>query len=253
MTQLHITDLNQVIGTLSGGQKKRVGLAQVLIQSPDLLLLDEPTNHLDFDSIEWLQKYLANYKGALLVVTHDRYFLDQVANQIWELSFGKLYQYEGNYQDYVAKKAVRVEEEATAEHKQQQLYKQELEWMHAGAKARSTKQQARINRFNDIKSNVGTRQVEDKVDINLGQQRLGKKVIQLKDASLKLGDHSILNDFSMLIQAGERIGISGENGAGKSSLLNVIAERLPLTPAPLKLVRLSKWPTIRSKWTHPGR
>lgn len=228
LTQLHITDLNQVIGTLSGGQKKRVGLAQVLIQSPDLLLLDEPTNHLDFDSIEWLQKYLANYKGALLVVTHDRYFLDQVANQIWELSFGKLYQYEGNYQDYVAKKAVRVEEEATAEHKQQQLYKQELEWMHAGAKARSTKQQARINRFNDIKSNVGTRQVEDKVDINLGQQRLGKKVIQLKDASLKLGDHSILNDFSMLIQAGERIGISGENGAGKSSLLNVIAERLPL-------------------------
>ncbi|WP_125762678.1 ABC-F family ATP-binding cassette domain-containing protein [Levilactobacillus mulengensis] len=228
LTQLKITDLSQAIKTMSGGQIKRVGLAQVLIQSPDLLLLDEPTNHLDFDSIAWLQQYLASYKGALLVVTHDRYFLDQIANQIWELDFGKLYQYPGNYQAYVQEKAERVSQEAEADQKQQQLYKKELAWMKAGAKARSTKQQARINRFNDIASNVGTRQVQNNVAISLGQQRLGKKVIELKDANLTLGDHVILKDFDDLIQGGERIGISGENGAGKSSLLNVIAQRLPL-------------------------
>ncbi|KRK38911.1 ABC-F family ATP-binding cassette domain-containing protein [Levilactobacillus parabrevis] len=228
LTQLKITDLSQSIKTMSGGQIKRVGLAQVLIQSPDLLLLDEPTNHLDFDSIAWLQQYLASYKGALLVVTHDRYFLDQIANQIWELDFGKLYQYPGNYQAYVQEKAERVSQEAEADQKQQQLYKKELAWMKAGAKARSTKQQARINRFNDIASNVGTRQVQSNVSISLGQQRLGKKVIELKEANLSLGGHTILKDFSDLIQGGERIGISGENGAGKSSLLNVIAQRLPL-------------------------
>jgi len=229
LTQLKITDLSQSIKTLSGGQVKRVGLAQVLIQSPDLLLLDEPTNHLDFDSIAWLQQYLSSYKGALLVVTHDRYFLDQIANQIWELDFGKLYQYPGNYQAYVQEKAERVSQEADAEQKQTQLYKKELAWMKAGAKARSTKQQARINRFNDLADQQGTRQVEQHVAISLGQQRLGKKVIELKDANLQLGDHLILKDFSDLIQGGERIGISGENGAGKSSLLNVIAGRLPLT------------------------
>lgn len=228
LTQLKITDLSQEIKTMSGGQIKRVGLAQVLIQSPDLLLLDEPTNHLDFDSIAWLQQYLASYKGALLVVTHDRYFLDQIANQIWELDFGKLYQYPGNYQAYVQEKAERVSQEADADQKQQQLYKKELAWMKAGAKARSTKQQARINRFNDLSSNVGTRQVQSNVSISLGQQRLGKKVIELKDANLKLGDHTILKNFNDLIQGGERIGISGDNGAGKSSLLNVIAQRLPL-------------------------
>lgn len=228
LTQLHITDLNQRVATMSGGQRKRVGLAQVLIESPDLLLLDEPTNHLDFDSIDWLQNYLANYKGALLVVTHDRYFLDQVANRIWELSFGKLYEYQGNYQDYVAQKAERVEREAAQEHKQQQLYKQELDWMRAGAKARSTKQQARINRFNDLKDSVGTREVESDVSIGLGQSRLGKQVIELQDANLTLGDHRILSDFNLLVQAGDRIGISGDNGTGKSSLLNAIAGKLPL-------------------------
>ncbi|ANZ61991.1 multidrug ABC transporter ATP-binding protein [Secundilactobacillus paracollinoides] len=228
LTQLHITDLTQKIGTMSGGQQKRVGLAQVLIRSPDLLLLDEPTNHLDFDSIDWLQNYLANYKGALLVVTHDRYFLDQVANHIWELSFGRLFSYDGNYQDFVGQKAERVELEASQDHKQQQLYKQELAWMKAGAHARSTKQQARINRFNDLEANLGTTPVEHDVSIDLGQTRLGKQVIELQHANLTLGDHHILNDFSLLVQAGDRIGISGENGAGKSSLLNVMADRLPL-------------------------
>jgi len=228
LTQLHITDLSQTVKTMSGGQRKRVGLAQVLIQSPDLLLLDEPTNHLDFDSIEWLETYLASYKGALMVVTHDRYFLDQVANQMFELSFGELYKYTGNYQAFVQAKAERVARDVTAEHKQQQLYKKELAWMRAGAPARSTKQQGRINRFNDLKGNLNTLQVDSDVDISLGQQRLGKKVIELKNASLRFDDQTILNDFSMLIQANDRIGITGINGAGKSSLLNVIAERLPL-------------------------
>lgn len=228
LTQLHINDWSQKIGTLSGGQKKRVGMAQVLIQAPDLLILDEPTNHLDFDSIEWLQGYLANYKGALLVVTHDRYFLDQVASQIIELSFGKLYFYTGNYQAFVEQKAQRVEHELTAEHKQQQLYKKELAWMRTGAKARTTKQQARINHFNDLKDNLNKVQVDGKVDINLGQQRLGKKVIEVKNGSLKLGDHQIIKNFNLLIQAGDRIGITGVNGAGKSSFLNALAGKLPL-------------------------
>lgn len=228
LTQLHITDLTQTVSQMSGGQQKRVGLAQVLIQSPDLLLLDEPTNHLDFDSIEWLESYLASYKGALIVVTHDRYFLDQVANQMFELSFGELHKYTGNYQDFVQAKAERVARDVLAEHKQQQLYKKELAWMRAGAPARSTKQQGRINRFNDLKDNLNTLQVDNDVDISLGQQRLGKKVIELKDASLQFDRQTILDHFSMLIQANDRIGITGINGAGKSSLLNVIAGRLPL-------------------------
>lgn len=228
LTQLHIEDLTQKIEELSGGQRKRVGLAQVLIQAPDLLILDEPTNHLDFDSIEWLEQYLANYKGALLVVTHDRYFLDQIATEIMELSFGSLYSYTGNYQDFVRQKAERVERELVQEHKQQQLYKKELAWMRTGAKARTTKQQARINKFNELKSNLNKVQVDENVDINLGQQRLGKKVLELKDASLTIGNHKIIEDFNLLIQAGDRIGITGVNGAGKSSFLNALSGELPL-------------------------
>ncbi len=223
LTQLKITDYDQKVATLSGGQRRRVGLAQVLIQSPDLLLLDEPTNHLDFDSIDWLEKYLAGYKGSLIVVTHDRYFLDRVANKIWELSFGKLYQYQGNYQDYVAQKATRVQGEIDAQHKTQQLYKSELAWMKAGAKARSTKQQARINRFNDLRENVNTLQLDQDVNISLGQTRLGKEVVTIKDANLAIDGQPILKNFNLLVQPNERIGISGENGAGKTTLLNVIA------------------------------
>ncbi|GAF35407.1 ABC-F family ATP-binding cassette domain-containing protein [Lentilactobacillus farraginis] len=235
LSQLKITDYQQKIAELSGGQRRRVGLAQVLIQSPDLLLLDEPTNHLDFESIEWLEKYLAAYKGALIVVTHDRYFLDRVANKIWELSFGKLYQYEGNYQDYVAQKATRVQSAIESQHKTQQLYKSELAWMKAGAKARSTKQQARINRFNDLKKHVNTLQVDQDVDISLGQSRLGKEVINIKDANLAIDGQPILKDFNLLVQPNERIGISGENGAGKTTLLNVIAGRKKLDSGIIKI------------------
>lgn len=235
LTQLKIKDTSQKIATLSGGQRKRVGLAQVLIEQPDLLLLDEPTNHLDLDSVIWLQNFLASYKGAVLVVTHDRYFLDQVTNHIWELSFGKLYHYDGNYQDFVAKKAERVELAKESERKNQQLYKKELAWMRTGAKARSTKQKGRINRFHELEGKVGTLKTDQDISINLGSQRLGKDVISFKDANLRLGDHQILKNFDWLVQAGDRIGITGENGAGKTSLLNVIAQRVPLDSGVLKI------------------
>lgn len=229
LTQLHLNELDQKFSSLSGGQKKRVGLAQILIQNPDLLILDEPTNHLDFDSIDWLEEYLKNYQGALLVVTHDRYFLDHVTNQIYELSFGKMFSYQGNYEAFVRQKAERQKKALQQEHKNQQLYKKELAWMKTGAKARSTKQQARINRFEKLSDKVNDKvQVDKNIDIDLGQQRLGKKVLELKNASLKLGNHQIIHDFSTMINAGDRIGITGKNGAGKTSFLNVLAGQIPL-------------------------
>ena len=230
LTQLHITDLTQRIATLSGGQQKRVGLAQVLIESPDLLMLDEPTNHLDFAAIAWLETYLAKYKGALLIVTHDRYFLDRVTNHIWELDRGRLFTYDGNYEAYVAKKAEQEAQAAATSHKQQALYQQELAWMHAGAQARSTKQQARINRFNDLKADLAAAPAANgTVAMQVASTRLGKKVIEFHHADLTLGPHRILRDFDWLVQPGARIGITGVNGAGKSSLLNVIAGKLALT------------------------
>lgn len=235
LTQLKITNLNQKVSTLSGGQKKRVGFAQILIQAPDLLLLDEPTNHLDLDSIVWLQSFLKSYRGAVIIVTHDRYFLDEVANQIWELSFGDLYKYSGNYQSFVTQKAERVTLEAEQEHKQTQLYQKELAWMKTGAKARSTKQKGRINHFNELQDSIGNVQVDENIAIDLGQQRLGKDVIEISNGDLTLGGHKILADFSILIQAGDRIGITGENGTGKSSLLNVMAGKLPLDYGVIKI------------------
>lgn len=228
LSQLHLPDLSLPIKALSGGQKKRVGLAQVLIQAPDLLLLDEPTNHLDFDSIEWLEKYLSSYQGAVMTVTHDRYFLDHVANRIFELSFGKLYEYMGNYQDYVLAKAERVAAAQVADHKSIQLYKKELAWMKTSARARSTKQKARETRFADLQEQQGTLQVDGTLEVNLGQKRLGKKVIEIKQAQLAFDGMPILKDFNELIQANQRIGITGPNGTGKSTLLNVIAEKIAL-------------------------
>ena len=237
LTQLKITDddMQKVIGNLSGGQQKRVGLAQVLIQHPDLLMLDEPTNQLDIPSIMWLQDFLASYKGAVLVVTHDRYFLDQVTNHIWELSFGELYHYDGNYQDFVRQKAERVELAEESERKRQSLYKKELDWMRHGAKARSTKQKGRINRFNDLKDSIGKLKTDEDVQINLGSQRLGKDVIKVENGNLQFNQQTILNDFNWLVKPGDRIGISGANGAGKSTLLNVIAGKQKLDSGIVKI------------------
>ncbi|MBZ6010936.1 ABC-F family ATP-binding cassette domain-containing protein [Leuconostoc gelidum] len=235
LTQLHMPDLQRQIGELSGGQRKRVGLAQILIEAPDLLILDEPTNHLDFDSIAWLEKYLANYKGVVLAVTHDRYFLDAVTTRIFELSFGDLYEYKGNYQDYMIGKSQRVEQSKVADHKQQQLYKQELAWMRKSARARTTKQTARENAFSELESQMGNLKLDDDVAVNLGQQRLGKKVIVIDNASIKFDDKVILENFNLRIAAGDRIGITGENGAGKSTFLNAIAGRLPVTSGVIEL------------------
>lgn len=175
LNKLGIDTLDKKIGELSGGQIKRVALAQVLIDAPDLLLLDEPTNHLDYDAIQWLENYLKNYTGALLMVTHDRYFLDRVTNRIFELSFGNLYEYQGNYEAYLVEKAERDRIAIEQEGKRKQLYKQELAWMRAGAKARTTKQQARINRFEDLKDNLHQVNNDDQLEMNIATTRLGKK------------------------------------------------------------------------------
>ncbi|MCJ2192709.1 ABC-F family ATP-binding cassette domain-containing protein [Pediococcus acidilactici] len=229
LTQLHVDMLDAPINQLSGGQVKRIALSQALLEPADLLLLDEPTNHLDFDSIEWLEKYLADYKGALLLVTHDRYFLDRVTNHIWELSFGHLYEYEGNYAKYVEQKALREQQDEASQEKKYKLYKQELEWIKRGPKARGTKQQARINKFEKLDQDVhAPKEIDQDVEIGLTQQRLGKKVIEIKHLDLQVGDHPIARDFTKLIQAGDRIGITGANGAGKSSFLNAIAGKLPI-------------------------
>lgn len=228
LTKLGISDLEQLVGTLSGGQRKRVGLAQVLIQEPDLLVLDEPTNHLDFETITWLESYLSAYKGALLLVTHDRYFLDRIVNRMVELFHGNATFYTGNYEQYVVDRAQRQEAAVVADHKRKQMYTKELAWMRTGAKARSTKQQARIGRFKDLEDNLKQSNVDESVEMNLEGSRLGKRVFELKDASLNLGGKVILDHFSMLIQTKDRIGISGENGAGKSTFLNTLAGRFPL-------------------------
>lgn len=228
LQKLGISELDKKINTLSGGQKKRVSLAQVLIDEPDLLLLDEPTNHLDYQAIEWLENYLKQYRGALLMVTHDRYFLNRVANRIFELSFGKLYEYKGNYEAYVLEKAERDRVEVEQEEKRKRLYKQELAWMRAGVQARGTKQQARINRFEDLKENLYQVNQEDDLELNLATQRLGKKVLEIKDGSYRINDQTLLEHLDLLIQSRERLGITGKNGAGKSTLLNILAGRIPL-------------------------
>jgi len=225
---LGIKDMNQMIGSMSGGQKKRVALAQVLIQTPDLLILDEPTNHLDFEMITWLENYLMNYKGALLVVTHDRYFLDRIVDKIVELENGQLQEYAGNYQSYVTEKAKREEQMASSRHKANQLYKQELAWMREGVRARGTKQKARIERFENLKGQVGKTTQSFNLDIDLASSRLGKQVFELYDASYSIEEKVILDDFDYIVQTHDRIGITGANGSGKSTFLNLLTEKAEL-------------------------
>lgn len=228
LTKLGITDFNKKVAELSGGQKKRVSLAQVLIREADLLILDEPTNHLDYESVKWLEEYLSRYSGALLLVTHDRYFLDRVTNRMFELEGGKLYSYKGNYAAFLEAKAVREENEAATLEKQRNLYRRELEWIRRGAKARTTKQKARIGRFESLDNQISSVKSTDKLDISLSGSRLGKQVFELKDAYKSYGSQVILKDFDLLVKPGDRIGIVGKNGTGKSTLLNTLAGRLPL-------------------------
>ncbi|WP_423253531.1 ABC-F family ATP-binding cassette domain-containing protein [Melissococcus plutonius] len=228
LQKLGIDYLQKKMSDLSGGQQKRVGLAQILIESPDLLLLDEPTNHLDYETIEWLENFLASYKGAFLVVTHDRYFLDHVTNRIFELFFGKLYEYKGNYENYLLDHAQREDTAIQQEAKRKQLYKKELDWIRAGVKARGTKQQARIDRFEDLKKNLHQVKQKQALEVGIDTQRLGKKVIEIKNGDYQKDKHTILNEFNLLVQAGDRIGITGKNGTGKTTLLNILSGRLPL-------------------------
>ena len=232
---LGISDMNRKIGEMSGGQKKRVALAQVLIQTPDLLILDEPTNHLDFEMITWLEKYLKNYKGALIVVTHDRYFLNRVVDRIIELTNGQLEEYSGNYQSYIEEKARREELQAASDHKANQLYKQELAWMREGVRARGTKQKARIERFEKLKGRVSQTTQDFNIEMDLASTRLGKQVFEFEEASYKIEENIILDQFNYIIQTHDRIGITGENGAGKSTFLNLLAEKIPLNSGLLRI------------------
>jgi ABC transport system ATP-binding/permease protein len=229
LMKLGIEDFTKIMGELSGGQKKRVALAQVLIAEPDLLILDEPTNHLDFDTVKWLEDYLSRYQGAILLVTHDRYFLDRVANRMFELDGGHIYSYKGNYAAFLEAKAIREENDAATFEKRKNLFRRELEWMRRGAKARTTKQKARIQRFEELDDKLSTgKATGEKLDIALNGSRLGKQVFELQDAAKQYGEKTILQHFNLLVKPGDRIGIIGRNGTGKSTLLNILARKIPL-------------------------
>ncbi|HEM2816234.1 TPA: ABC-F family ATP-binding cassette domain-containing protein [Streptococcus suis] len=226
LSKLGLTDINKTVAELSGGLRRRVQLAQVLLGNADLLLLDEPTNHLDIDTIEWLTTFLKNTKKSVLFITHDRYFLDNVATRIFELDRASLTEYQGNYQDYVRLKAEQDERDAALRHKKEQLYKQELAWMRRQPQARATKQQARINRFHDLKGDLANKIDDSELEINFETSRIGKKVINFENVSFSYPGKPILKDFNLLIQNKDRIGIVGDNGKGKSTLLNLIAGEL---------------------------
>ena len=226
LSKLGLTNLSLKVGQLSGGLRRRVQLAQVLLGDADLLLLDEPTNHLDIDTIEWLTHFLKNSKKTVLFITHDRYFLDNISTRIFELDGGRLIEYQGNYQDYVRLKAEQDERDAALLHKKQQLYKQELSWMRRQPQARATKQQARINRFHDLKKDLAGQTTESNLEMNFETSRIGKKVIEFQNVDFAYDQKLILSQFSLLIQNKDRIGIVGDNGVGKSTLLNLIAGKL---------------------------
>ena len=226
LSKLGLTNLSLKVGQLSGGLRRRVQLAQVLLGDSDLLLLDEPTNHLDIDTIEWLTHFLKNSKKTVLFITHDRYFLDNISTRIFELDGGRLIEYQGNYQDYVRLKAEQDERDAALLHKKQQLYKQELSWMRRQPQARATKQQARINRFHDLKKDLTGQTTDSNLEMNFETSRIGKKVIEFQDVDFSYDSKPILSQYSLLIQNKDRIGIVGDNGVGKSTLLNLIAGKL---------------------------
>ncbi|MBC6998866.1 ABC-F family ATP-binding cassette domain-containing protein [Cytophaga sp. FL35] len=220
--KLKLEDLNAKVGLLSGGQKKRLALANALINKPDLLVLDEPTNHLDLEMIEWLEDYFAKENMSLFMVTHDRYFLERVCNEILELDNGQLYPYKGNYSYYLEKKEARLEQEAVEQHKSERLFKKELDWMRRQPKARTTKSKSRIDDFQTIKEKAGQRRKDHEVQLEINMERMGSKILELHKISKAYPNKTILDQFNYTFKKGERIGIIGKNGTGKSTFLNIL-------------------------------
>ncbi|MFT9850156.1 ABC-F family ATP-binding cassette domain-containing protein [Aneurinibacillus sp. REN35] len=228
LTRLGIYDFSTEVRLLSGGQRKRVAMARALINPADLLILDEPTNHIDNETVEWLEGYLSRFKGALLLITHDRYFLDRVVNRIIELDRGYLYSYDGNYSYFLEKKAEREEREQASEATRQNILRRELAWLRRGAKARTTKQKARIDRVHALQENK-PQEKQQALEIELKSQRLGKKIIELDHISMAFGERTMIRDFSYIAVPGDRVGIVGPNGSGKSTLLNIITGKFAPT------------------------
>ena len=226
LTKLGIADFDVKVGTLSGGYRKRIALATALLAEPDVLLMDEPTNHLDALSVEWLQSYLNRFRGALFLITHDRYFLDKVTNRIIEIDRGDIYTYSGNYSYYLEKKALAEESAVSSQRKHQGVLRRELEWLKRGPKARSTKQKARIQRIQAMRE-TEFKQAQGKVDISTVSRRIGKKVIELNNITKAYNDRTLINDFTYEFSPEDRIGIIGGNGSGKSTLMNIITGRIP--------------------------
>ncbi|CDM94556.1 MULTISPECIES: ABC-F family ATP-binding cassette domain-containing protein [Limnospira] len=225
LTKLGIEDFDAKIGSLSGGYRKRIALAAALLREPDVLLMDEPTNHLDAMSVEWLQDYLNSYRGALFLITHDRYFLDRVTNRIIEIDRGDLYTYSGNYSYYLEKKAEMEDVAVSQQHKHKGVLRRELEWLKRGPKARSTKQKARIQRIEEMQD-VEFKSTLGKVEISTPGRRIGKKVIELKDIAKSYDDKTLIKDFTYTFNPQDRVGIIGSNGVGKSTLLDLITGRV---------------------------
>jgi ATP-binding cassette subfamily F protein uup len=221
-----LEDLNQKVGNLSGGQKKRLALANALLTQPDLLVMDEPTNHLDLEMIEWLEALFAKENFTLFMVTHDRYFLERVCNEIVELDQGNLYSYKGNYSYYLEKRDARIETETTETGKAKQLYKKELDWMRRQPKARTTKSKSRIDDFSEIKDKAHKRRNEHEVQLELNMERLGTKIVEVHKISKAYDDKLLFDKFEYNFLRGERIGIIGKNGTGKSSFLNILTGSL---------------------------
>ena len=226
--KLKLNDLNIKVSTLSGGQKKRLSLALILINKPDLLILDEPTNHLDLEMIEWLENYLQKEKITLFMVTHDRYFLERVCNEIIELDNGKLYRYKGNYSYFLQKKEERIALEQTTVEKAKNLFKKELDWMRRQPKARTTKSKSRIDDFYSIKEKAHQRRLDHKVQLEINMERLGSKIVELHHISKAFDEKRLFDKFDYVFKRGERIGIIGKNGTGKSTFLNVITGGIPV-------------------------